>query len=117
MNCLNASPSVTIRGICCCLEATEHRIHELRGTAAGALPGKSPVVLDPALKLVVDVFPCEDGHAQERALPDQVLPTVEAGDCWIEDRNFCTLKFLFTVAERARSRDHRAGSIRILRGG
>ena len=83
-----------------CLEATEHRIHELRGTAAGALPGKSLVVLDPALKLVVDVFPCEDGHAQERALLDQVLPTVEAGDCWIEDRNFCTLKFLFTVAER-----------------
>ena len=81
-----------------CLEATEHRIRELRGIAAGALPGKSLAVLDPALKLIVDVFPCEDGHAQERALLDQVLPTVAAGDCWIEDRNFCTLKFLFRVA-------------------
>ena len=80
-----------------CLEATEHRIRELRGTAAGPLPGKSLVVLDPLLKLMVDVFPCEDGYTQERALLEQVLPTVQAGNCWIEDRNFCTLKFLFGV--------------------
>ena len=83
-----------------CVEATEHRIKELRGIAAGPLPGKSLVVLDPARKLMVDVFPCEDGHTQERALLTQVLPTVQAGECWIEDRNFCTLKFLFEVAER-----------------
>jgi IS4 transposase len=83
-----------------CLEATEHRIRELRGTAAGPLPGKSLVVLDPLLKLMVDVFPCEDGYTQERALLEQVLPTVQAGNCWIEDRNFCTLKFLFGVVER-----------------
>jgi IS4 transposase len=80
-----------------CLAATEHRIRELRGIGAGALPGKSLAVLDPALKLIVDVFPCEDGHAQERALLEQVLSTVAAGDCWIEDRNFCTLKSLFGV--------------------
>ena len=83
-----------------CLEATEHRIRELRGTAAGPLPGKSLVVLDPLLKLMVDVFPCEDGYTQERALLEQVLPTVQAGHCWIEDRNFCTLNFLFGVVER-----------------
>ena len=83
-----------------CIEATEHRIRELRGTAAGPLPGKSLVVLDPALKLMVDVFPCEDGYTQERALLEQVLPTVQAGDCWIEDRNFCTLKFIFGVNKR-----------------
>ncbi|MDP7211762.1 MAG: IS4 family transposase [Vicinamibacterales bacterium] len=83
-----------------CLPATDHRIRELRQSAAGPLPGKSLVVLDPQLKLAVDVFPCEDGHAQERSLLDQVLPTVEAGDCWIEDRNFCTLKFLFGIAHR-----------------
>lgn len=83
-----------------CLEATEHRIRELRGTAAGPLPGKSLVVLDPLLKLMVDVFPCEDGYTQERALLEQVLPTVQAGNCWIEDRNFCTLNFLFGVVER-----------------
>jgi IS4 transposase len=83
-----------------CLEATEHRLRQLRGTSAGPLPGKSLVVLDPSLKLMLDVFPCEDGHTQERALLEQVLPTVEAKDCWIEDRNFCTINFSFTVDKR-----------------
>lgn len=83
-----------------CLAKTEHRLRELRTLAAGPLPGKSLVVLDPALTLVIDVFPCEDGHTQERALLDQVLPTVAPTDLWIEDRNFCTLKFLFGVAAR-----------------
>lgn len=83
-----------------CLAKTEHRLRELRTVAAGPLPGKSLVVLDPALTLVIDVFPCEDGHTQERALLDRVLPTVEPNDLWIEDRNFCTLKFLFGVAAR-----------------
>jgi Transposase DDE domain len=57
-------------------------------------------VLDPALGLVVDVFPCEDGHAQERALLPAVLETAQAGEFWIEDRNFCTLGFLFGIARR-----------------
>jgi hypothetical protein len=83
-----------------CLAKTEHRLQELRTIAAGPLPGKSLVVLDPALMLAIDVFPCEDGHTQERALLDQVLATVEAKDVWIEDRNFCTLGFLFGIAER-----------------
>ncbi|MGI8504302.1 MAG: transposase, partial [Hassallia sp.] len=67
-------------------------------SAPAPLPGQSLVVLDPSLMLAVDVFPCEDGHAQERSLFDQVLPTVEADDVWIADRNFCTLKFLFGIA-------------------
>ncbi len=83
-----------------CLAKTEHRLQELRTIAAGPLPGKSLVVLDPALMLAIDVFPCEDGHTQERALLDQVLATVAANDLWIEDRNFCTLGFLFGIAER-----------------
>src|SRR5271166_1257269 len=83
-----------------CLAKTEHRVQELRTIAAGPLPGKSLVVLDPASMLAIDVFPCEDGHTQERALLDQVLATVEAKDLWIEDRNFCTLGFLFGIAER-----------------
>jgi hypothetical protein len=64
------------------------------------LPGKSLVVLDPALGLAIDVIPCEDGHAQERSLLADVIRTVEPGDLWIEDRNFCTLGFLFGVAQR-----------------
>lgn len=83
-----------------CLAKTEHRLHELRTVAAGPLPGKSLVVLDPALMLAINVFPCEDGHTQERALLDQVLATVKPNDLWIEDRNFCTLGFLFGIAER-----------------
>ena len=83
-----------------CLAATEHRIQELRTTRAGPLPGKALVVLDPALQLAIDVFPCEDGHAQERSLLAGVLPTVQRGDLWIEDRNFCTRPWLFGVAQR-----------------
>jgi len=34
------------------------------------------VVYDPLLRVPVDVFPCEDGHAQERCLLKEVLATV-----------------------------------------
>src|SRR4030095_3955224 len=72
-----------------CIEASERRLKVLREVQAGALPGKSLVVYEPAAGLVSDVFPCEDGHAQERALLGLVLETVQANDLWIQDRNFC----------------------------
>ena len=72
----------------------------LRDTKAGALPGKSLVVFDPQLDLAIDMFPCEDGHAQERSLLDKVLETVMHKDLWIADRNFCTQDFLFGIYER-----------------
>lgn len=84
-----------------CIAATHHRIKELRNISSGALPGKSLVVYDPSLRLPIDVFPCEDGHAQERSLLAQVLKTVESGDVWIADRNFCVLSFLFGIASKA----------------
>ncbi len=80
--------------------ATEHRIEELRTIGDAPLPGKALVVLDPLLKLATHVFPCEDGHAQERSLFEQVLQCVEKGDLWIEDRNFCTLGFLLGIRSR-----------------
>lgn len=83
-----------------CLEATEHRLAVLRRTPAGPLPGKSLVVYDASLAMAIDVFPCEDGHAQERALLGDVLSTVEAGDLWIWDRNFCVCAFLAGIEER-----------------
>ena len=83
-----------------CIAASEHRIKELRATAAGALPGKSLAVLDPGRRVIRDVFPCEDGHAQERALLEQVIPTVVKGEVWIADRNFCTFGFLSAIDER-----------------
>ncbi len=83
-----------------CIEATHHRLKVLRDTKAGALPGKSLVVFDPQLDLAIDMFPCEDGHAQERSLLDKVLETVMHKDLWIADRNFCTQDFLFGIYER-----------------
>ncbi len=82
------------------LGATEHRLSVLRNTRAGPLPGKSLVVLDPALGLATDIFPCEDGHAQERSLLPEVLESVEAADLWIGDRNFCTTEFIFRIESK-----------------
>jgi hypothetical protein len=82
------------------LAGTQHRLKELRSTAAGALPGQSLVVLDPARLLITDIFPCEDGHAQERAILPEVLDAVQPGDLWVTDRNFCTTDFLFGIAAR-----------------
>lgn len=81
-----------------CLAACQHRLEELRGTAAGALPGKSLVVLDADRGLIADVFPCQDGHAQERALLGEVTPTLAPDQLWIDDRNFCTFAFLRAIA-------------------
>jgi len=82
------------------LAGTEHRIKGLRRLRAAALPGQSLVVLDPELMLIIDVVPCEDGHAQERSLFDSILPMVESGDLWIDDRNFCTTGLTFGIARR-----------------
>lgn len=67
---------------------------------AAALPGQALVVLDPQWMLIVDVLPWEDAHAQERSLLEQMVPKVQPRDLWIDDRNFCTTKFLFGIARR-----------------
>jgi hypothetical protein len=85
------------------LAGPQHRLKELRTIGAGALPGHALVVLDPQAMLVTDVFPCEDGHAQERSLLGQVLETIRSGEVWIADRNFCTTGFLFGIARRGGS--------------
>jgi hypothetical protein len=84
-----------------CIEATEHRLEELRETNAGALPGKTLVVFDPQSGLAVDVFPCEDGHAQERSLLTAVAETIQARDVYVMDRNFCVLEFLFNFPKKS----------------
>lgn len=82
------------------LEATEHRLPELRTTWAAPLPGKGLVVLDQPTMTVTDVLLTEDGQAEERSLLPDVLPLVEADDLWLGDRSFCTFGFLFGVAAR-----------------
>jgi hypothetical protein len=83
-----------------CLAGTDHRLDPIRLFAAKALPGKMLVVLDPISKLVVDIFPIEDGHAQERSRFERVLAVVKPNQIWIGDRNFCTAEFLTTIANR-----------------
>ncbi len=82
------------------VSATEHRLLETRDYAAAPLPGKLLVVLDPCLEAIADLFPIEDGHAQERSGLDPVIETMQAKDLWIADRNFCTLKFLYSIQQR-----------------
>jgi IS4 transposase len=83
-----------------CIEASERRLKALRLVQGGALPGKSLVVYEPAEGLVSDVFLSEDGHAQERSMFGLVLDTVQAGDLWMQDRNFCTCAFLCEIDRR-----------------
>ena len=83
-----------------CIAGTDHRLKAISQYAAKPLPGKALVVLDPSSQLVIDVFPCEDGHAQERSLFDQVIATVQPEELWIGDRNFCTTKMLWEINQR-----------------
>jgi hypothetical protein len=82
------------------LGKTHHRLKVLRDTAAGALPGQALVLLDPQRMLIDEVVLCEDGHAQERSLLNQVLPLLAKHDLVIADRNFCTLGFAFGILAR-----------------
>src|SRR5256714_12000610 len=80
------------------LSSTEHRLKALRGTWAAPLPGQALVVLDQQRMLITDVVLSEDGHAQERRLLTQVLQHVGEDRLWIEDRNFCILGLMFSIA-------------------
>jgi hypothetical protein len=96
------------------LRRTERRIEELRSLNAAPLPGHCLVVLDPQARLIIDVFPCEDAHAQERTLLPALLETVMLGDLLLMDRNLCTMKVLVEIKRRRAFfaiREH-AGSVR-----
>jgi hypothetical protein len=78
--------------------STEHRLKETRTHQAAPLPGFALAILDPRYRMIVDVIPCEDGHAQERSLFPQIKPLVAKNDLWIADRNFTTLELMFDIA-------------------
>ena len=82
------------------LAATEHRVAELRGTREGPLPGQALALLDAQRELIVDLVPCEDGHAQERSLLPELLERIRAGVVIVADRNFCTSRFFFGLTAR-----------------
>ena len=94
------------------LPASEKRLKPLRTFRGAALPGHSLVVYDPDSNLVVDLLPCEDAHAQERACMGPILAQAGPGELWIADRNFSTRTILtgwhargstFIVREHART--------------
>lgn len=80
--------------------ATQRRVKETRSLHGVPLPGQALVLLDPQLRMMIDVFPCEDAYAQERELLGQVIPTLSPGDLLVADRNFCTTPFAFDIREK-----------------
>jgi IS4 transposase len=82
------------------LPASEKRLKPLRGFRGAALPGQSLVVYDPDTDLVVDMLPCEDGHAQERTMMQAVQQQAQPGQLWIADRNFSTRAIFCRWQER-----------------
>ena len=76
------------------LPASEKRLKPLHAFRGAALPGHSLVVYDPDVEMVVDLEPCEDAHAQERAVMPSLLERARPGELWIADRNFCTRAIL-----------------------
>lgn len=82
------------------LPASEKRIAPLRGFRGAALPGHSLVVYDPDVDQVIDMIPCEDGHASERGLLPVALAAAQKGELWIGDRHFCTASAIRFAGER-----------------
>lgn len=80
------------------LAGTEHRIKELRGLGAAALPGQAMVVLDPDYRLITDVIPCTDGHAGETSLIPQILECVQRNEVWIADRGLASKAMMTVIA-------------------
>lgn len=80
------------------LAGTEHRIKELRGLGAAALPGQAMVVLDPDYRLISDVIPCTDGHAGETSLIPQILECVQRKEVWVADRGLGSKAMMTVIA-------------------
>jgi len=82
------------------LPASEKRLGVLRGFRGAALPGHSLVVYDPELDLVSDLVACEDAHAQERTIMQELIERIQPGERWIADRQFNTSAILWDIASR-----------------
>jgi hypothetical protein len=82
------------------LAGTQHRIPETRDVQEAVLPGQTLVVYDLDLGLVIDAVPCEDAHAQERALLEEMLDEGAPGDLWIGDRNFSVAWWFLKLSQR-----------------
>ena len=84
------------------LAGTEHRIPETRDVEEAVLPGQTLVVYDLDLGLVIDAVPCEDAHAQERTLLDDMLRGLRPRGPLVGDRNFCVAWWFLEVSRPGR---------------
>lgn len=78
------------------LTGTDHRLAETRRLHSSPLPGQALVVLDPQLRLAIDVFPCEDAYAQERSLLEEASTRRKPAICGLPiatsaRRGFCSV--------------------------
>ncbi|WP_245232671.1 transposase [Thiorhodococcus minor] len=64
------------------------------------MPGKALAVLEPALGLITQLIAEADADTQERALLAQLDSTIETGDLWIADRNFCVASWIWKLHQR-----------------
>jgi hypothetical protein len=82
------------------LAGTQHRIPVTRDVDEAVLPGQTLVVYDLDLGLVIDAVPCEDAHAQERTLLNEMLADCVSDDLWVGDRNFSVAWWFLEVSRR-----------------
>ena len=82
------------------LAGTEHRLKELRGNGAAALPGMSVVLRDDRTGLLCEALLREDAYTNERALSGQILAWLAKDDLLLGDRNYCTLDLFRGVISR-----------------
>jgi Transposase DDE domain len=82
------------------LEGRQHRLQETRASTAAPLPGQALVVFDPQHEVITTLFPEPDAYTQERALLGRVLATIQPGELWIADRNFCTKGWWWELHQR-----------------
>lgn len=94
------------------LDGTEHRLKETRSITNAPLPGTGVAVLDMQHRLFVDIALDEDAHACERKVLKRMIPRLEKGALYIQDRNFsdgplidqyCKAKAYFLVRQHRRS--------------
>jgi len=72
------------------LAGTEHRLKELRGCGAAALPGMAIVLRDDRTGLLSHALLREDAYTNERSLCAPLLSWLSADDLLLADRNYCT---------------------------
>ena len=82
------------------LSGTQHRLVGTRHHQAAPLPGFTLALYDPQCNMVLDLIPCEDGHAQERSYLNDLAERVQSNELWIADRNFCTVDFMFAIQRK-----------------